>query len=116
VTDHARGILTVLEKGELGEIYNIGGSYTCRNKELIQKVLRLMGKPNELIVRVEDRKGHDRRYALDCSKIFSLGWTPRVPFDRGLEETIVWYTENRAWWQPIKTGEYLEYYRRHYHL
>lgn len=115
VTDHARGILLVLEKGTLGEIYNIGGSYTCQNKELIQKVLRLMKKPNDLVTRVEDRKGHDRRYALDCAKLKRLGFKHAYDFEKGLKQTIEWYLANEAWWRPLKVaGGYRAYVKKAY--
>jgi dTDP-glucose 4,6-dehydratase len=115
VKDHARGILLVLEKGTLGEIYNIGGSYTCENRELIQKVLRLMNKPNDLVTRVEDRKGHDRRYALDCSKLKRLGFNHAYGFDKGLKETIEWYLSNEKWWRPLKVaGGYRTYLQKAY--
>ena len=115
VRDHARGILLVLEKGALGETYNIGGSYTCQNKELIQKVLRLMKKPNGLVTRVEDRKGHDRRYALDCTKLKRLGFKHEYDFERGLAQTISWYMNNEAWWRPLKVaGGYRAYVKKAY--
>ena len=91
-------------KGRLGEIYNIGGSYTCRNKGSIQKVLRLMDKPNDLVARVEDRKGHDRRYALDCSKLKRLGFRHAYDFEKGLARTVAWYLSNAAWWRPLKVA------------
>ena len=115
VRDHARAILLVLEKGALGETYNIGGSYTCQNRELIQRVLRLMKKPNRLVVRVEDRKGHDRRYALDCSKLKRLGFTHAYDFERGLAQAISWYLNNEAWWRPLKVaGGYRAYMQKAY--
>lgn len=115
VRDHARAILTVLEKGTLGEVYNIGGSYTCQNRELIQKVLKLMKKPNGLVTRVEDRKGHDRRYALDCSKLKRLGFKHEYDFERGLAQTIAWYMNNEAWWRPLKVaGGYRAYVKKAY--
>jgi len=116
VTDHCEALDAIVERGAPGEVYNIGAGNERRNIDITGLILDRLRKPRTLLRHVTDRPGHDRRYALDCSKIRSLGWTPRVPFDRGLEETIVWYTENRGWWQPIKTGEYLEYYRRHYRL
>ncbi|MDE2509555.1 MAG: dTDP-glucose 4,6-dehydratase, partial [Elusimicrobia bacterium] len=97
VVDHARAILTVLDKGALGEVYNIGGSYTCENRELIAKVLKLMGKTSSLVTRVEDRKGHDRRYALDCAKLKTLGFKHAYDFETGLRETISWYQSNERW-------------------
>ncbi|MEK7389742.1 MAG: dTDP-glucose 4,6-dehydratase [Elusimicrobiota bacterium] len=115
VVDHARAILLILEKGGLGEVYNIGGSYTCRNRELIERVLKLMGKGKELIVRVKDRKGHDRRYALDCSKLKRLGFKHAYDFEKGLRETISWYRDNPRWWRPLKTaGGYRSYYQTQY--
>ena len=115
VVDHVRAILHVLEKGVLGGVYNIGGSYTCQNRELIAKVLELMGKDASLVTRVEDRKGHDRRYALDCSKLKRLGFRHAYDFERGLRETIEWYRANEKWWRPLKTeGGYKSYLRKQY--
>ncbi len=115
VVDHARAILTVLEKGTLGEVYNIGGSYTCENRELIAKVLALMGKDASLVTRVEDRKGHDRRYALDCGKLKRLGFTHAYDFEKGLRETIAWYRAHERWWRPLKVGGgYRAYYKAAY--
>jgi dTDP-glucose 4,6-dehydratase len=115
VVDHARAILLVLEKGVLGDVYNIGGSYTCQNRVLIQRVLRLMGKDASLVTRVEDRKGHDRRYALDCSKLKSLGFKHAYDFEKGLRETIAWYRANERWWRPLKVGGgYRAYYKTQY--
>ena len=116
VSDHCIALDVIVESGAPGEVYNIGGGNERRNIEITNLILDRLRKPRTLLRHVPDRPGHDRRYALDCSKIRTLGWAPRVPFDKGLEDTIVWYTENRAWWQPIKTGEYLDYYRRHYRL
>jgi dTDP-glucose 4,6-dehydratase len=113
--DHARAILLVLEKGELGGIYNIGGSFDCENRELISKVLGLMGKPSSLVIRVEDRKGHDRRYALDCSKLLKLGFKHAYDFEKGLRETIEWYRANESWWRPLKVaGGYRSYLQKAY--
>ena len=115
VRDHARAILTVLEKGKTGEVYNIGGSFTCQNRELIRKVLGLMKKPKNLVTRVEDRKGHDRRYALDCSKLKRLGFRHEYDFERGLAQTIAWYMNNEAWWRPLKVaGGYRAYVKKAY--
>jgi dTDP-glucose 4,6-dehydratase len=104
VVDHARALLLVLEKGVLGEIYNIGGSFTCENRHLIKRVLTLLGKPNHLVQRVEDRKGHDRRYALDCAKLKRLGFSHAYDFEKGLSETIDWYLSHEAWWRPLKNN------------
>lgn len=115
VVDHARAILLVLEKGSLGEVYNIGGSYTCQNRELITKVLKLMGRDASLVTRVEDRKGHDRRYALDCSKLKRLGFKHAYDFEKGLRETIAWYGARQDWWRPLKVdGGYRAYYKAAY--
>ncbi len=115
VVDHARAILLVLEKGVLGDVYNIGGSYTCENRELIAKVLGLMGKDASLVTRVSDRKGHDRRYALDCSKLKRLGFKHAYDFEKGLRETISWYRSNERWWRPLKVGGgYRAYYKAAY--
>jgi dTDP-glucose 4,6-dehydratase len=115
VEDHARAILLVLEKGALGETYNIGGSYTCENRELIEKVLKLMKKPAELVKKVEDRKGHDRRYALDCAKLKRLGFRHAYDFETGLKETIKWYLAHETWWRPLKVaGGYRTYYQKQY--
>ena len=116
VTDHCMALDVMLERGAPGEVYNIGAGNERRNTEITRLILDRLNKPTTLIRHVQDRPGHDRRYALDCSKIRALGWAPRVPFEQGLEQTIAWYTENRSWWQPIKTGEYLQYYRAHYRL
>ncbi len=115
VVDHARAILLVLEKGVLGDVYNIGGSYTCENRELISKVLKLMGKDSSLVTRVEDRKGHDRRYALDCSKLKRLGFRHAYDFEKGLKQTIAWYQANEKWWRPLKVaGGYRAYVKAAY--
>ena len=115
VEDHARGILHVLEHGELGEVYNIGGGNPKTNLDITQRLVHACGRSMETHVRhVADREGHDRRYAVDCSKARALGWSPRVPFQEGLESTIEWYHRNQTWWRPLKNGEFLTYYRRQY--
>jgi dTDP-glucose 4,6-dehydratase len=116
VTDHCTALDVILERGRPGEVYNIGGGSERRNIEITEMILDRLQKPRTLLRHVQDRPGHDRRYALDCAKIRELGWSPRVAFEEGMERTIVWYTENRSWWQPIKTGDYLAYYREHYRL
>ena len=113
--DHARGIMHVLEHGHLGEIYNIGGGNPRTNLEITQMLLDGCGRSKETHVRhVVDRAGHDRRYAIDTSKARALGWAPRVPFEQGLRETMAWYQANQAWWRPLKSGEFLDYYKRQY--
>jgi dTDP-glucose 4,6-dehydratase len=114
VLDHCEGIDTVLHKGQLGEVYNVGTEVETPNIEMAKKILDILGKPHSLITYVADRAGHDRRYALDCSKLRALGWSSRHSFDQALERTVRWFVDNESWWRPIKSGEYLEYYRRQY--
>ncbi len=116
VTDHCRALDVVLEKGTPGEAYNIGGGNERRNAEITDLILKRLGRPASLVRHVADRPGHDRRYSLDCGKLRALGWFPCAPFEEALDATIVWYAGNRAWWEPIKSGEYLEYYRKQYRL
>ncbi|MBY0232299.1 MAG: dTDP-glucose 4,6-dehydratase [Gemmataceae bacterium] len=115
VSDHCSAVAAVLFKGRPGEVYNIGGRSEITNLELTHKLLELLGKPRSLIRYVADRPGHDRRYAIDCSKIEKeLGWSPATTFDKGLEETIAWYKANPAWVDAIRSGEYRHYYERQY--
>ncbi|MCS6882120.1 MAG: dTDP-glucose 4,6-dehydratase [Oscillochloridaceae bacterium] len=114
VLDHCEAIDVVLHRGQIGEVYNVGTEVETPNIEMAHKILDLLGKPRSLIKHVTDRAGHDRRYALDCSKLRALGWRSRHTFDEALEKTVRWFVENEAWWRPIKSGEYLEYYRRQY--
>lgn len=115
VEDHCSAIAQVLRKGEAGEVYNIGGSHDVPNIEIVRKVLRILGKPESLIRFVKDRPGHDRRYAMDSSRIRrELGWTPAHGFDQALEATVRWYVDNRKWWENVRSGEYLKYYDRMY--
>jgi len=114
VDDHCRGILTVLEKGTVGEIYNIGSEEELTNMELTQIILREMGFGEEKIEYVKDRAGHDRRYALDSTKAQALGWQPQVPFNEGIKTTIEWFKKNEQWWKPLKDGSYKEYYKQQY--
>ncbi len=116
VTDHCEALDVVTARGRFGEVYNIGGGNERRNIEITEMILDRLGKPRSLIRPVADRPGHDRRYALDCSKVATLGWTPRFDFARAMQETIAWYSANRDWWEPIKSGAYLDYYRSHYRL
>jgi dTDP-glucose 4,6-dehydratase len=96
-------------------VYNVGGRHELTNLEMTHLLLRVLGKPESLIRFVEDRPGHDKRYAIDCTKIErELGWKPEVDFDRGLRETVEWYRANEAWVAGIRTGEYLKYYERQY--
>ncbi|WP_300013388.1 dTDP-glucose 4,6-dehydratase [Pseudonocardia sp.] len=104
VADHCRAIQLVAEKGRDGEVYNIGGGTELTNRELTYRLLAAVGAGEEMVEQVTDRKGHDRRYSVDWSKIADeLGYAPRVPFTQGLADTVAWYTANRAWWEPLKT-------------
>ena len=114
VLDHCEGIDLVLHTGQLGEIYNVGTEVETPNIEMARKILDILGKPHSLLQHVTDRAGHDRRYALDCSKLRALGWRSQHSFDAALERTVRWYVENEDWWRPIKSGEYLEYYKKQY--
>lgn len=116
VEDNCEAIDLVLHKGELGEIYNIGANQSpeISNLSLSTKIVQACGKDESFIEYVKDRPGHDRRYAVDTAKIRALGWTPKTFFDDGLTKTVEWYKNNIAWWRKIKSGEYLEYYRRQY--
>ena len=116
VEDHCRAIELVLEKGQLGETYCVGGlTEDIDNLEVIKKTLKILGKGEDAIEFVKDRLGHDRRYAVDWSKIKNtLGWKPQHSFDEWLEKTIAWYKDNRSWWEHIKTGEYANYYKKQY--
>jgi dTDP-glucose 4,6-dehydratase len=115
VSDHCRALDAVIQKGQPGEIYNIGGGNEKTNLELIRKLLELLDKPQSLIQFVTDRPAHDRRYALDCSKIATeLGWKPAYSFEKALSATVDWYLKNESWWRSIKSGEYSRYYKRMY--
>jgi dTDP-glucose 4,6-dehydratase len=115
VEDFARGIQTVLERGRTGQAYNVGGPDECQNIEVLRRILELTGRDESLIEYVRDRPGHDRRYSLSSDKLREeLGWQARVRFDDGLARTVHWYRDNEAWWAPIRSGEYREYYERHY--
>ena len=114
VEDHCAGVEFVLREGAPGEVYNVGGGNERENIEITRRIVELTGADPSLVRHVTDRPGHDRRYSLDSSKLEGLGWKPERAFEEGLAETVEWYRENRAWWEPIKSGEYLEYYRRQY--
>jgi dTDP-glucose 4,6-dehydratase len=103
-----------LEKGRDGEIYNVGGNRSLPNKTVVNQILEITGKPSSLIEYVTDRPGHDRRYSLSSDKVRALGWTARVRFEEGLEETVAWYRDNAWWWEPIRSGDYRGYYERQY--
>jgi len=114
VSDHCEGIDVVLHRGVAGEAYNVGTSVETRNIDMAHKILDLLGKPRSLITYVKDRAGHDRRYALDTDKLRALGWQSNHTFDQALEKTVKWYVDNPAWWRPIKSGEYRDYYHKQY--
>ncbi|MHB8170320.1 MAG: dTDP-glucose 4,6-dehydratase [Thermincolia bacterium] len=115
VEDHCSAIDLVLHKGAVGEVYNIGGNNEKTNMEIVKAILAHLGKSESLIKYVTDRLGHDRRYAIDATKIQTeLGWVPKYTFEKGIGETIDWYVQNREWWQKIKSGEYLKYYEGMY--
>jgi dTDP-glucose 4,6-dehydratase len=114
VLDHCAGIHHVFLHGEPGGVYNIGGGNERENIEVARAILQHLGKPLSLIRLVQDRPGHDRRYAVACRLVEALGWKPSVPFEEGLRETIRWYQANESWWRKIKSGEFAAYYRRMY--
>ena len=116
VADHCRAIDLLIEKAASGEVYNIGGGNEVMNVDLTHRILEGVGKPRSLVRPVPDRPGHDRRYCLDTTKLRSLGWTPQVPFDHGLRETIEWYRANQWWWRPIKEQDpqFKSYYQAQY--
>jgi dTDP-glucose 4,6-dehydratase len=105
VADHCRAVDFLINAGQSGEVYNVGGGNHVRNIDITKRILGLIGKPESLIQPVADRVGHDRRYALDTSKLQALGWHPQVPFDAGPRETVAWYVENEWWWRPIKEND-----------
>ncbi len=115
VEDHCRGIDTALRRGEPGLDYNIGGETETDGVTVADTVLRLLELPATLKQYVRDRPGHDRRYALDSSRLRGLGWEPRIGFEEGMAATVRWYVENPDWWRPLKSGEFWEFYRRNYH-
>jgi dTDP-glucose 4,6-dehydratase len=102
VDDHCRAIDLLIERGQSGEVYNVGGGNEIANVDLTHRILGLTGRPDSLIKPVQDRPGHDRRYALDTAKLRGIGWQPAVPFGEGLADTVRWYQENEWWWRPIK--------------
>lgn len=115
VEDNCRGIFSVLEKGKIGEVYNIGGLDLEENLTLVLRILNLTGKPESLVSYVQDRPGHDRRYALNCKKIETeLGWRPAISLEDGLQRTIDWYKHNLQWVAGVRSREYLSYYEKYY--
>ncbi len=114
VLDHCEAIDLVLHKGELGEVYNVGTGEEIENLTMVEIILDTLDKPRSLVHFVEDRPGHDRRYAMDIGKIKALGWTPRHSPREAVAMAVRWYVENEWWWRPIKEGEFREYYERVY--
>lgn len=115
VEDHCRAIDLILHKGTVGEVYNVGGHNEMRNIDIVKLICRSLGKPESLIQFVTDRKGHDRRYAIDPTKIHrELGWLPETKFADGIQKTIQWYVTHEDWWRPIISGEYMAYYEKMY--
>ena len=116
VMDHCEALDLVVNEGKNGEVYNIAAGNEKPNLFVTHLILEYLQKPKDLIVFVQDRLGHDRRYALNWEKIHALGWQPRYDFEQAIENTIQWYVDNRWWWEKIKNKEFLEYYKQHYKL
>jgi len=114
VEDFARAIDLVVREGARGEVYNVGGPDELENIEVVRRILAACGRGESLIEHVRDRPGHDRRYSLSADKVRALGWEAQVRFDAGLARTVEWYRDNESWWEPIRSGEYREYYERQY--
>lgn len=115
VEDHCRAIDLIFQKGRIGEVYNVGGHNEMKNIDIVKLICKALGKPESLIHHVTDRKGHDRRYAIDPTKIHEeLGWLPETKFADGIKKTIQWYLDHEDWWQPIISGEYQQYYQKMY--
>ena len=113
--DHCKAIDLIIHKGREGEVYNVGGHNEKQNIEIVKIICKELGKPESLIAYVGDRKGHDRRYAIDPAKIHEeLGWLPETKFEDGIKKTIQWSLENREWWETIVSGEYQNYYEKMY--
>ena len=115
VEDHCEAIDLICRKGKVGEVYNVGGHNERNNLTIVKLILKELGKSEDLITFVVDRKGHDRRYAIDPTKIHNeLGWLPKTSFENGIKETIKWYLDNKDWWKTIMSGEYQNYYQKMY--
>jgi dTDP-glucose 4,6-dehydratase len=114
VLDHCEAIDLVLHKGQPGEVYNVGTGHETYNVDMAKLILKLLGKPESLIRHVTDRPGHDRRYSLDCAKLQGLGWRSSHSFEQALEKTVQWYVDNEWWWRKIKSGAYMDYYKKWY--
>ncbi len=115
VEDHCRALDLILHQGKVGEIFNISGGNETTNLQITDLILQKTEKPKSLVKHVQDRPAHDRRYSLNCSKIKTeLGWRPEIPFEEGISATVKWYSSHPSWWKKVKSGEYLEYYEKHY--
>jgi dTDP-glucose 4,6-dehydratase len=115
VEDHCSALLAVAEKGQAGEVYNVGSSAEKPNIEVVERILGHLEKPKSLIKYVQDRPGHDRRYAIDSTKLRSeLGWKPVFEFEAGIAATVRWYLDNKRWWERVRSGVYLDYYQAQY--
>ena len=114
VLDHCAGIDVVLQRGEIGQTYNIGTGREMTNLEMVEILLDELGKPRSLIQHVEDRQGHDRRYCMNVDKLMALGWEPGYTHEAAIRATVRWYVDNRWWWEPIRSGEFQDYYQRLY--
>ena len=114
VSDHCQALLTVVKKGVPGHIYNVGAGNERENLSVVRRILEQLGKPDSLVKFVQDRPGHDRRYAVDSSAVTALGWKPTVVFEEGLKETVEWYRTHREWWKSTKSEKFLEYYKKMY--
>jgi dTDP-glucose 4,6-dehydratase len=114
VGDCCAAVDAVLERGEPGQVYNVGGPDELPNLDVVRRILALTDRDESLIEYVKDRPGHDRRYSLSAARLEALGWKAAVGFDEGIERTVNWYRENQWWWEPIRSGEYREYYERQY--
>jgi dTDP-glucose 4,6-dehydratase len=114
VRDNCEALALLLEKGEAGLVYNVGSDRALQNLDVTRRILKILGKGDELITYVKDRPAHDRRYAVSYERIRALGWEPRTPFEVGLEGTVRWYVEHEDWWRPLKDAAFEEYYKRQY--
>ncbi len=114
VLDNCEALFLLMEKGEIGEAYNIGANNEIKNIDIAKKIVKFLGKDESLIEFVEDRKGHDLRYSIDWTKIKNLGWKPKKKFEDGLRETIEWYKSNRQWWEKVKRGVFCNFYKKDY--
>ncbi len=115
VEDHCKAIDMILESGRIGEVYNIGGHNERTNLQVVKTILEILGKGEDMITYVTDRPGHDMRYAIDPTKIKNeLGWYPETDFESGIKKTVEWYLDNRQWWENIRNGEYMDYYKKMY--